>query len=293
MKNCFILLLTAVVGGLLPACRDSVDPARFASLRGTVESLVRTEVELLEMEKSRIEHDASKSGNQPGHAAVVQKANGLYNVAQGLLSRLDTLQKHFIAGKGRDAVSSAPPDYRHRFRPGRTCRKELDLLERELRRLVAAVGPGGAVGAGDLFEDLLSRLKDGEISLAAALAGVWELKLETTRFALTNLQALRRELTGPDEMGPYLAVDAPAVLPEGDSLRMKVALRGIILQPGEGQPLMTWNGEPVAVRNGIGKVRFIAQGPPGKKHWEAAIRVKIFGQDTVFRATQTYWVLAQ
>jgi hypothetical protein len=70
-------------------------------------------------------------------------------------------------------------------------------------------------------------------------------------------------------------------------------LRGRMPRPGGGIFEMTCDGKPIAVEEGVGKVRFSAQGPPGTKHWEAAIRVKLShgNRDTVFRAIQTYRVL--
>ncbi len=296
MKKCIFLLLATALGGLLPACRDSFDATRFASFRVAVEELVRAEVELLEMEKSRILHEASQRGNLPRDEAVVKRANHLHRVAQGVLSRLDRLQKGFIAGTGRDTALATTADYTRQLQPGPKHREELVLLEQELRSLFSGAGRNGAVHSRGLFlpGGPLDRLKERKISLAASLAGLWEIKLETARYSLSGLESLRRELIGPEGgMLPYPAVDAPAALREGDSLRIKVALRGIIPHPGEGEPVMTCDGNPLVVENGIGKIRFIAQGPPGKKHWEAAIRVRMYGRDTVFRATQTYWVLPQ
>jgi hypothetical protein len=126
-----------------------------------------------------------------------------------------------------------------------------------------------------------------------ALVLLWELKLETVGCALAGLESLRGSLLREEEMVPYPVVDVPSMLPEGDSLHVGVVLRGFMPRPGTDGLEMTCNGKPVPVADGVGRVRFIAQGPPGTKQWEAAIRIKLpYGDsDTVLRATQTYRVL--
>ncbi|NJO01209.1 MAG: gliding motility protein GldM [Bacteroidia bacterium] len=50
------------------------------------------------------------------------------------------------------------------------------------------------------------------------------------------------------------------------------------------------NGSPVRVQNGVGEVRFPAQGK-GTKEWNGEIRFKVGNRDTVFRFTKQYHVV--
>lgn len=287
------LLLLAAWAVLLPACEAPEDATRLSSLRGTVEALVGSQVTMLQREKARLKYEVVNGGNRPEHLPVVDRATRVCRATQGLLDRLDTLQRAFIVSAGSSAAPH--PDHTRRFYPAREYRVQLVHLERELRGLVAMLEPGTARRAAVMVgpEGAVARLRGGKRSLAVALALLWELKLETVGCARAGLESLRASLAREEEMLPYPVVDIPALLPEGESLHVGVVLRGFMPRPSTGVLEMTCNGTPVPVADGMGKVRFVAQGPPGTRQWEAAIRIKhpYLNRDTVFRATQTYRVL--
>lgn len=288
-------LWTAALAVLFSSCKEPDGAARLTSLRGTVEALVQAEVQSLEREKDGLRYEVSKRGNQPGHLALVERAARTYQATLGVLKRLDSLQEAFIAGAGPATGAASHPDYTHRFFPAREYGGALTGLEGELQGFISNLNPGVVSRADGLVgpEGALARLREGETSLAEALSLLWEMELATVECASNGLDALLLSLPDREEVLPYPVVDLPAELPEGDSLRVGIVLRGMIPRTPAGALEMTCNGKPIAVEQGIGKVRFIAQGPPGTKHWEAAIRVNLFERDTVFRATQTYRVLPQ
>ena len=129
----------------------------------------------------------------------------------------------------------------------------------------------------------------GQTPVIAALAILVQKQAEMVRYeqeVLKELGAKEDKVIKFDEIKGFASADANVVAAGQDY----TAQMFLTASASNIKPRMAVNGKPIAVKEGIGDVKFRASGT-GDRSWEGTITFKYKGKDTTFRFKKEYTVV--
>ncbi len=297
----------SISAALLYGCRP--DEARTARLLPTVQTLhglQQLEVERMGVAMGRLWHTVATLGNDASDTLLTVQARSLHDATLQALARVDQLEAQLVreAG-GLDPQTKSllrPGDYAPLRRWQNAHFKRSPLIEM-LRRLTRQAGslrhPTAENPAGPMHPagEIVRLLSDGEIPVVTGLALLASLRIEMARHSTEAIRSAHQtfwEHSHPATGLIGIVRQSPERVREGDTCTVEVQATEYATFTGEAQPAMYANGERVPVQNGVGKVRFIAGRPAGKRTWEGKVMMPTpSGRDSTFEVRETYYVLPE
>lgn len=268
MRKAFHLRTVILLSFLMAGCqRQQEDPAvrRMETLRATLVKLRDVEMDQCEHQLNYSYAIVSMHGNRPADSTLLGQAQNLLRHAREVISRLSL----------------------------GTASQRLRQLDQQAFQLGEATPYTRTKGISRYLD--LQAQAPGDTALNRVLLAA--LQVETARYTKVLLSAVTRQLEGrsPVRLRLIPMVRAPRRnVREGAPYRVEVFPLEIFIPSPEWQLSMYANGKPVPLEDGVGKVRFKAEGPPGRKMWEGKLTIRrADARDTSFYDQSSYVALPQ
>ncbi len=307
MKKSFLFLSILVLCNAfaLSGCRQeeaAVD--RMLLTLKTLQSTGQDQTDQLSRSLDYLQYSISQKSYRSVDTILLRRAQALHAATLKLAAHLQRREGQLVAdAQGPDLKTKllqrmGDLDSWQKEEQKRYYQDSLPGLVKGLSEQISALVPQAIPDSTTLLDrtrhtiELLSR---GAISGAIAMTLLTSLRVECL---LAGNQALGLAGKIMKQNADYvlrplcIVWQSPYQVREGDTCRLEFLPMEYASFTGNDQPLMYANGKRVPVENGIGKVRFTARQPAGKKTWEGKITLSTpSGRDTSFYCRQDYWIV--
>ena len=292
--NNLLYLTAGVLLCLLGGCRSPQDQEarRMEMLRVTLAMQIGAEVDASQQALRHLYDLISKQGSRladgPADSTLLDRARQLMRQTREVLLLIGQHQGYDVADDGsantaprhdesRGGQAATPfPSRQHAVD---TIRQQLHELDRQALRLPGRVTPYTRTKRIPQYLALLAEPGAADTSTALFTG----LQVEIARHTAKLLTTITRQLESrsPQQVRLISTIrQSPDSVREGELCRVEVFPIEMFVFTPEWQPKMYANGSRIPVKDGVGKVKFRVEGPPGPRNWEGRFTFRRPGAGT-------------